>query len=299
LRCSGEATLDFSDVGLSRRLERAEGRANADFVDARARMFPDRRAAWLEVGGALAMFDGVDSPLTQSFALGLQGVVLESDLDRIERFFEERHAPVFHEVSPLADGSLLRLLNARAYQVVEFTSVMWRSITREPPVGERARVTVREVDEAGHEQWARVAAEGWSHLPELTTFMQELATVNVARRNHVAFLAEIDHAAVAAGGLAMVDGVALLAGASTVPSARRQGAQRALLQARLDYAAAHGCDLAMMGASPGSDSQRNAERQGFRIAYTRVKWHRGGIAQAVRPETPKPAPIDQQTQGDS
>jgi hypothetical protein len=29
----------------------------------------------------------------------------------------------------------------------------------------------------------------------------------------------------------------------------------------------------MMGAEPGSASQRNAERQGFRIAYTRIKWH--------------------------
>jgi hypothetical protein len=28
----------------------------------------------------------------------------------------------------------------------------------------------------------------------------------------------------------------------------------------------------MMVALPGSASQRNAERQGFRIAYTRTKW---------------------------
>lgn len=42
--------------------------------------------------------------------------------------------------------------------------------------------------------------------------------------------------------------------------------------ARLRIAAARGCDLAMMVAAPGSASQRNAERQGFRIAYTRVKW---------------------------
>ena len=28
----------------------------------------------------------------------------------------------------------------------------------------------------------------------------------------------------------------------------------------------------MMGAAPGSSSQRNAERHGFRIAYTRIKW---------------------------
>ncbi len=68
------------------------------------------------------------------------------------------------------------------------------------------------------------------------------------------------------------EGVALLAGASTVPEARRRGAQLALLDARLAYAAERGCDIAMMCAQPGSASQRNAERQGFRIAYTRIKW---------------------------
>jgi hypothetical protein len=28
----------------------------------------------------------------------------------------------------------------------------------------------------------------------------------------------------------------------------------------------------MMATEPGSPSQRNGERQGFRIAYTRMKW---------------------------
>jgi hypothetical protein len=32
----------------------------------------------------------------------------------------------------------------------------------------------------------------------------------------------------------------------------------------------------MMCAESGSASQRNAERQGFRIAYTRTKWRLGG-----------------------
>ena len=41
---------------------------------------------------------------------------------------------------------------------------------------------------------------------------------------------------------------------------------------RLHYAAEQGCELALMGALPGSGSQRNAERHGFRVAYTRIKW---------------------------
>ena len=40
----------------------------------------------------------------------------------------------------------------------------------------------------------------------------------------------------------------------------------------MHHAAAHGCDLAMMVAETGSNSQRNAERKGFRVAYTRLKW---------------------------
>jgi hypothetical protein len=69
--------------------------------------------------------------------------------------------------------------------------------------------------------------------------------------------------------------VALLAGASTIPAAREQGAQLALLNSRLRYAAEHGCDIGMLCAEPGSASQRNAERHGFRIAYTRIKWQLG------------------------
>jgi GNAT superfamily N-acetyltransferase len=66
--------------------------------------------------------------------------------------------------------------------------------------------------------------------------------------------------------------VALFAGSATIPQMRRRGLQAALLRARMQFAADRGCDLAMMVAMAGSGSQRNAERQGFRIAYTRTKW---------------------------
>ena len=86
------------------------------------------------------------------------------------------------------------------------------------------------------------------------------------------FVASIDGQSIATAALFMHDRIALLAGASTVPEGRRQGAQLALLEARLQTAVDAGCDLAMMVAAPGSASQRNAERQGFRVAYTRTKW---------------------------
>jgi hypothetical protein len=78
----------------------------------------------------------------------------------------------------------------------------------------------------------------------------------------------------AAGALCIDGGVALFAGTTTVPELRRRGLQRALLETRMRYALEHGCDLASIVVLPGSDSQRNAERNGFRIAYTRTKWRR-------------------------
>ena len=80
--------------------------------------------------------------------------------------------------------------------------------------------------------------------------------------------------AVATGAMSLNDDVAHLAGASTIANWRGRGAQSALLVARLRFAVDSGCDLAMMAAQPGSASQRNAERQGFRLAYTRTKWRK-------------------------
>jgi GNAT superfamily N-acetyltransferase len=174
----------------------------------------------------------------------------------------------------MADASLLMLFQARSYHVIELTSVMWRPIDADVRLTERGnpRLSVRPIRDDEHEVWAETAASGWSHLPELTGYLRQLGAVNAHRRRHVPFIAQLDEQPVAAGGLVLVDGVAILAGACTVPAARRQGAQLALLEARLRHAARQGCDIAMMGAAPGSGSQRNAERQGFRIAYTRIKW---------------------------
>jgi len=71
------------------------------------------------------------------------------------------------------------------------------------------------------------------------------------------------------GALSIHDGVAAIYGASTVPSFRRLGVQSAVIRALMNYAVEAECDLAYTLTRPGSVSQRNLERQGFRVAYTR------------------------------
>ncbi|MCI0488828.1 MAG: GNAT family N-acetyltransferase [Blastocatellia bacterium] len=272
-----EKPYPFSDLSLARRLERAEALGNVDFVEARAKVFPESGARWITLAGAYAMYDGVRSPLTQTFGLGVFETVTAAEMETIENFYKEREAPVFHEVSPLADLSLLALLNERGYHPCEFTSVMFRPIACgvRLTASKNERIRVRLIEENEHEMWAQTAAEGWSEFTEFADLMLELSRVSTKRSDGLSFLAEIEGKPVATGAMSVSDGVALLAGASTIPESRNQGAQLALLEGRLNYAAEHGCDTAMMCALPGSASQRNAERQGFRIAYTRIKWQLG------------------------
>jgi hypothetical protein len=267
------AVYPFADLELARRLERAEGLANARCVEARARVAPEVGAAWITVAGAMAMFDGPQSPITQTFGLGLFDPVTTADLERIESFFDAHGAPSHHEVSPIAGPATVGLLTERRYQPFEFTSVMYR------PIGERnlaaapnPALHIRTVGEADGEVWARTAAEGWSETAGAGDFMLTIGRILSVTAGAHLYLAELAGRPIAAAALYMHDGVALMGGASTIPSARGRGAQLALLERRLQDAFANGCDIAMMGALPGSISQRNAERHGFRIAYTRVKW---------------------------
>jgi hypothetical protein len=263
----------FADLNLARRLEATEAHGNVAFVEARARAFPESGATWIEVAGTYAMFDGPTSPVSQTFGLGILHPVTVKNLNTIETFFTDRGAEVFHEVSPLADPTAFVLLNERGYTSVEFTSVLFRPISKDIVLSASTNknVKVRVVGDDEREKWSETALAGWSEFTELSEFLSDMGKVHACSTSP-AFLAELNEEPIATGMLTIHDGVALLAGASTIPTARRQGAQLALLEARLRYGAEQGCDIAMMAALPGSASQRNAERHGFRIAYTRIKW---------------------------
>jgi GNAT superfamily N-acetyltransferase len=271
-----EEQYPFADIELARRLERTEAQGSVNFIEARVKAFPKMGAQWIEVAGAYAMLDAPGSPASQTFGLGVFQSITSEDLDKLEHFFQSKGAEVFHEVCPMADQSVFTLIRERGYQPIEFSNVLYRPITPDLRLhatrNEHINVRVVEKDEV--DLWAQTSFEGWSEFPEYADFFRDLAKV-VAHSKGPSFLAELEGKPIATGALTIHGDVALLAGASTIPDARRQGAQLALLEDRLRYAAAQGCTVAMMVALPGSGSQRNAERHGFRIAYTRTKWHLG------------------------
>jgi ribosomal protein S18 acetylase RimI-like enzyme len=86
------------------------------------------------------------------------------------------------------------------------------------------------------------------------------------------YLARLDGAPAGAALLAIDDDLGYLANASTLPEYRRRGVQTALIAARIADARAAGCDLVSSQAEFGSASQRNLERAGLRVAYTKAVW---------------------------
>jgi GNAT superfamily N-acetyltransferase len=263
---------DVADLEAARKLERAEAMSNAAFVESRARLEPTVNACWTDVNGTYALFDGPESPVTQAFGFGVFESDFASDLELIEEFFFSRGSAAFLEVCSAADVTATRLLERWAYTPIEHSVVLARS-TAGVGEGPQSSVEVRNIDASEGPVWARVGARGWStEGPGLAEFVEGIGRVSSQAKGFHLFLASVNGEPVAAGSLSLQNGVALFSGASTIPEGRGRGAQNALFEARLRFAADRGYETAMVVTQPDSGSQRNAERRGFRPMYSRTKW---------------------------
>ena len=102
----------------------------------------------------------------------------------------------------------------------------------------------------------------------LNDFFMPVARVNFATR----FLARVNGQPAGGAAMAIMDHVkiAALFGAATLAEFRGRGIKTALFHSRLQVAASSGAELAVVVTQPGTTSFRNAERQGFSLAYTKV-----------------------------
>ena len=264
----------FLDHALSRRLERTEGAVCASFVTARMAVEPAHGASWQDFAGTYAMYDGVGSPMTQTFGLGVFEPTTTAQLEAIEAYFTSRGAPTNHKVSPFAGVDPLALLVARGYQPLEFSTVLVQPLTAAHVPPAPGALHVGRLAPERRAAWVEASVGGWAADAETAAFIRGLAEASTANAAMTQYLVERDGTVIATGSLGIHGDVALLAGASTIPTARGLGAQRLLLAARLADARARGCTIAMMVTAPGTASQRNAERSGFAVAYTRSKWRR-------------------------
>jgi GNAT superfamily N-acetyltransferase len=250
------------DHALAERLEWAEARVNA----AAARVLGGHKAV-LEIGGGSASFGGTGSPINKALGLGIREPATAGHVDAVLAFFLERGAPAEIGVCPLGHPSLLTHLTRARFVLSEFEQVLVgtpETVHAAPP---GPGIIVR--GDVMATIWAPIAAAAFPQ--ERTRMLIPLGTALGSVPGASCFVATIDGEPAGAAALAIHDDVALLFAASVIPAFRYRGVQGALLSARIAAARARGCRLFTVAAAPGSSSQRNAERAGFRVAYSRCE----------------------------
>ncbi len=252
----------FSDLPLARRIEAAEA-ANARGCTA---IHPE--AAAIEIAGGCAVFAGAISPLSHAAGIGLNGPVTKQEIDLLEAFFRSRGGKVSIELCPLADPGILTILGDRGYRVTEFNNVLVKRLAgTEIVLTPRVRRALP--DET--DMWSHTVGRGFFEEHELTTEEMDVGRAICAMPGALCYLAATEAGEPAGGAAAAVyGGLVTLFADSTIACHRHRGLHRELIAARLNEGLAQGCDLATASTLPGSGSQRNYERMGFEVVYTRI-----------------------------
>ncbi len=232
------------------------------------RVDPSLRPAYTKIGTGSAVLCGPGSPLTQCNRLFFESEFDPNQLDEAEAFFAGRTDQWEYSVTPFQALELLPAVIERGWTQVSYENVMVLELASlDLPAVSTLRVTRVSPHETA--TWARIATEAFfgSDVP---VGLENLSTVIAHTADTHAFLAWEGDEAIAAATVAVTGATAYLGGAATLPQHRGKGAQAALLRSRLQFASDRGCDLAMCECTPGSQSQRNQERAGFRVAYTKL-----------------------------
>jgi GNAT superfamily N-acetyltransferase len=168
----------------------------------------------------------------------------------------------------LADARFLEMLGDRGYRVGQFDNVLARSLTGvEMVITPRVRkATPNEAD-----VWAHTVGRGFFEESELTTEEMDVGRWVFGMPGAMCYLASAEGGKPAGGAALFVrEGLATLFADGVARPYRRQKLHQELIAARLNEALAHGCDMAAAATAPAGASQRNYERLGFQVVYTRV-----------------------------
>ena len=261
----------MNSIGLAQLIEGANAHALAEHSRTAAELFPELGATAIQVGGGVAAFIGKDIPISYAVGLGLSGPVTAEEIAQIVEFYRARGTAPRVDVCPMADESLLAALREHGFQLHWFVNVLTRPLAKDEivePLPEGVFVGLAKRDEA--ELWTRTVDEGFSEGGPLTEARRQLGLILFHRPGLYAYFAEIE-GEIAGGGALFTHGrLAALAASAVRPAFRMRGVHTALIRERLRKAQELGCDTVDIFAAPGSVSERNAQRHGLTLAYTKA-----------------------------
>jgi len=266
--------MEFVDKALARRLEAAEEIPQIHYAAAYQRQRPAIGAEAREICGGHMVFAGLGSPIGRAVGMGLDQPFTAADLDIVEDFYRVHSAPAQLDVCPLHDVELLELCKTRGYAMAELNNVLWRPmrwrVEDAVQVPDGTEIRPGRPEEA--EQFAAIVAASFHEFGDPPEGFHAMLTPLFQFPGVLPFVASVNGMMAGVGAALLIPEhrIVALFGAGTLPQFRRKGIQTALLQVRLQAARATGCDIAVIVTRGGTTSQRNAERLGFRLAYSKA-----------------------------
>jgi GNAT superfamily N-acetyltransferase len=265
--------MKFVDATLARRLEASEDEAQLAIAAVLQLSQPEVGAEVFTIADGHAVFAGKDSPVGRTIGFGFAAPVLPADLDAIEAFYASKGAPAQIDVTPLQHESLTTLLHERGYSMSELNNVMAREIRPNERWEEEAKdIEFRACSPDQAELWTNTMLRGFFPDGDIPPGWDKLLMPMAQLSHGMPTIAWADGEPVAAfGGLICREWkLLMLGGTSTLPEYRGRGIQTAAIGHRLAIGFREGCDLAVVVTRGGTTSQRNAERMGFTLAYSKA-----------------------------
>jgi len=264
--------MQFVDKAFARRLESVEEMPQVLYARTFQKTRPDMRAAEQEICGGHMIFAGLGSPIGRATGVGLDRQFTAEDLNRVEEFYRAHKAPSQVDLCPMHEPAVFEMFKERGYAIAELNNVLYRKLDADEkfppaPAGcEIRRSRLAEADAAGAIVESAFFPDG---APEA---FRGLIAPFYQMDGALPFVASVAERLVACGtGLVIPEHrIFALCGAGTLAEFRGRGLQTALLRARMAAAVEAGGEYAVVVTQGGTTSQRNAERLGFRVAYSKV-----------------------------
>jgi ribosomal protein S18 acetylase RimI-like enzyme len=226
------------------------------------------------IGGAVAVRSA--SALPMSNVVGLADDSILPDLDSaIEAAGGSVAATRFDIVPVLPSLRLMRALSRRGYAHSDFRSAMCGRPDRRAAAREFSGRVRLISDEGGDlSSWVEAYMTGFRTPPALRAFSSASFPAGHSRSGLELLAAELDGRLAAVALVWFWQEVGYLSVGTTLPEFRGRGCQQALIAERLRMAAQRGCDLVACHTVVNSQSQRNMERFGLRLAFHKAVWSR-------------------------
>jgi hypothetical protein len=194
-------------------------------------------------------------------------------LDEIIEWYRSNGRSCRFDVVPgIATPSLLSALTKRGFHHSSFYGAFYTEAAFEQNYTPPVDVAIERIPSGDRNLMSDIYATGFNlparSQPVMKDSLKALFGSSAARF----YGASINGKLVAVGLLFMSDSVGYLASTTTLPQYRNRGCQMALIHQRISDAALEQCSMIVSQASFASVSQRNLEKAGLRMAYTKAIW---------------------------